>query len=175
MRIDVWSDFRCPHCREGKRHLERALREFEHRDRVQVVWRSFEIDPSAPAKRSTFDAHRLLHLASSLEQRAGLSERFMRAAVEEDATLSDHPTLVRLAREAGLSEANVRDVLACDRFADAVRADRCDGEQAGVYAVPTFVIDGAVATAGAQPPEALWMLMEYAWSVGDGRSVEVRK
>ena len=48
MRIDVWSDIACPWCYIGKRRLESALEGFEHRDEVEVVYRSFELDPSAP-------------------------------------------------------------------------------------------------------------------------------
>ena len=48
MRIDIWSDVVCPWCYIGKRHLESALASFEHRDEVEVVYRSFELDPSAP-------------------------------------------------------------------------------------------------------------------------------
>ena len=48
MRIEVWSDVVCPWCYVGKRHLEAALGSFEHRDEVEVVYRSFELDPSAP-------------------------------------------------------------------------------------------------------------------------------
>ena len=47
MKIEVWSDVVCPWCWIGKRHLEAALDEFEHADAVEVVWRAFELDPSA--------------------------------------------------------------------------------------------------------------------------------
>jgi len=48
LRIDVWSDIACPWCYVGKRRLEAALAEFPHRDAVALVWRAFELDPSAP-------------------------------------------------------------------------------------------------------------------------------
>jgi|SRR5450432_270947 len=51
LRIDVWSDIACPWCYVGKRHLEAALARFAHRDAVEVVWRAFELDPSAPRER----------------------------------------------------------------------------------------------------------------------------
>lgn len=47
-RIDVWSDLACPWCYVGKRRLEAALAGFEHADEVELVWRSFELDPRAP-------------------------------------------------------------------------------------------------------------------------------
>jgi predicted DsbA family dithiol-disulfide isomerase len=42
----VWSDVVCPWCYIGKRRLETALERFPHRDEVEVVWRSFQLDPS---------------------------------------------------------------------------------------------------------------------------------
>ncbi|MDT9591779.1 DsbA family oxidoreductase [Nocardioides zeae] len=48
MRIEIWSDVVCPWCFIGKRRLEAALADFPHADEVEVVYRSFELDPSAP-------------------------------------------------------------------------------------------------------------------------------
>ena len=50
MKIEVWSDVVCPFCYVGKRRLEAALAEFPHREAVEVVWRSFELAPDAPAE-----------------------------------------------------------------------------------------------------------------------------
>ena len=47
MQIEIWSDVVCPWCYIGKRRLENALAAFPHP--VEVVYRSFELDPSAPA------------------------------------------------------------------------------------------------------------------------------
>jgi len=48
LRVDVWSDIACPWCYVGKRRLEGALERMPHRKSVQVVWRAFELNPSAP-------------------------------------------------------------------------------------------------------------------------------
>jgi predicted DsbA family dithiol-disulfide isomerase len=48
MKIEIWSDIVCPWCYIGKRRFEVALGAFAHRDAVQVIWRSFELDPDAP-------------------------------------------------------------------------------------------------------------------------------
>src|SRR5262249_55942936 len=45
VKVEIWSDVVCPWCYIGKRRLERALAGFAHRDEVEVVWRSFELDP----------------------------------------------------------------------------------------------------------------------------------
>jgi predicted DsbA family dithiol-disulfide isomerase len=50
MHIEVWSDLVCPYCYIGKRNFESALGRFEHRDDVEVTWRSFQLDPQAPRK-----------------------------------------------------------------------------------------------------------------------------
>jgi predicted DsbA family dithiol-disulfide isomerase len=47
VKVEIWSDVVCPWCYIGKRRFEAALEGFQHRDDVEVVWRSFELDPSA--------------------------------------------------------------------------------------------------------------------------------
>jgi predicted DsbA family dithiol-disulfide isomerase len=49
MNVEIWSDIVCPWCYIGKRRFEAAAADFAHRDEVSVTWRSFELDPSAPA------------------------------------------------------------------------------------------------------------------------------
>lgn len=48
MRVDIWSDVICPWCYVGKARFEKALDSFAHRDEVEVVYHSFELDPGAP-------------------------------------------------------------------------------------------------------------------------------
>ena len=48
MRIDIWSDIVCPWCYIGKRRFERAVAGFEHRAALEVVHRSFQLDPASP-------------------------------------------------------------------------------------------------------------------------------
>jgi predicted DsbA family dithiol-disulfide isomerase len=47
MRVDIWSDVVCPWCYVGKARFEKALASFDHRDEVEVVFRSFELDPGS--------------------------------------------------------------------------------------------------------------------------------
>ncbi|MFP5327113.1 MAG: DsbA family oxidoreductase [Acidimicrobiia bacterium] len=53
MRIDVWSDVVCPWCYIGKRQLDRAIEMFTAASdvEVEVVFRSFELDPNGPRRR----------------------------------------------------------------------------------------------------------------------------
>jgi len=53
MRIDVWSDVVCPWCYVGIANLDVALEAFEHSDDVEVFYRSYQLDPSAPARDET--------------------------------------------------------------------------------------------------------------------------
>jgi predicted DsbA family dithiol-disulfide isomerase len=47
VNVEIWSDVVCPWCYIGKRRLESALASFVHRADVDVVWRSFQLDPNA--------------------------------------------------------------------------------------------------------------------------------
>ncbi len=46
IQVEIWSDLVCPFCYIGKRHFEAALAGFAERGRVQVTWKSFQLDPS---------------------------------------------------------------------------------------------------------------------------------
>jgi len=48
MKVEIWSDIACPWCYIGRRRFEKALNQFEQRDQVDVIWRSYELDPDAP-------------------------------------------------------------------------------------------------------------------------------
>ncbi|MFJ1705945.1 DsbA family oxidoreductase [Kitasatospora sp. NPDC088346] len=50
MRVEIWSDINCPWCYIGKARFEKALERFPHREDVEIVHRSFELDPTAPAE-----------------------------------------------------------------------------------------------------------------------------
>jgi predicted DsbA family dithiol-disulfide isomerase len=48
MKVEIWSDIACPWCYIGRRRFEKALNQFEHRGQVDVIWRSYQLDPKAP-------------------------------------------------------------------------------------------------------------------------------
>ena len=48
MKVEIFSDVVCPWCAIGKRRFERAVDGFAHKSEVEVTWRAFELDPSAP-------------------------------------------------------------------------------------------------------------------------------
>jgi predicted DsbA family dithiol-disulfide isomerase len=211
MRIEIWSDVVCPWCSVGRARFERALEGFAHRDEVEVVWRSFELDPSAePSTRrhrtqaellaskygrtpqqaqamldqmtataaadgldfrfdrmrggNTFDAHRLLHLALERGVQQQVKEALDTATFRDGLSVSDHDQLTAVVVAAGLDETEVRDVLAGDRYADAVRADAQQARAFGITGVPFAVVDGRFGISGAQPSEHVARVLEHAWA-----------
>jgi predicted DsbA family dithiol-disulfide isomerase len=89
VKVEIWSDVVCPWCYIGKRRFEAALSRFEHRDQVDVVWRSFELDPSAPAVREGDYRSRLARkygLGAEGVQR--IVERMTNAGAQEELALA---------------------------------------------------------------------------------------
>jgi predicted DsbA family dithiol-disulfide isomerase len=209
MLVEIWSDIACPWCYVGRARFAAALARFEHREEVTVVWRSFELDPDAPAERegshaeriarkygrtleevaemdaqltataaadglaidfsrvrsgTTFDAHRLVHLAAAHGKQDPMKERLFRAYFSEGALISDHATLQALGTEVGLPADEVRELLLTERYAEEVRDDERTAHSAGISAVPCFVIDRKFGASGAQPPETLLEFLQHGWA-----------
>src|SRR5690606_8683281 len=102
----------------------------------------FHLDKALAA--NTFDAQRLVHHANSSagpEQATALMNRLMQAYQSEGANVADHQSLVAMAVEVGLDEAEAARVLASDEHADDVKADLERGHRFGISGVPFFVID----------------------------------
>ncbi len=76
MRVAVWSDVICPFCYIGKRKLERALTRFPARDRIEITWKSFQLQPDV---RTDPAMNALRHLAV----RKGWSMDFARQAAAD--------------------------------------------------------------------------------------------
>jgi predicted DsbA family dithiol-disulfide isomerase len=113
---------------------------------------------------STFDAHRVVHLAETHGLQDAMKERLLSAYFTEGELMSDHDTLVRLAVEVGLDEQEVGELLAGERYAQEVRDDERAADQFGISAVPTFVVDRRLGVSGAQPPDALLELLRQGWA-----------
>ncbi len=77
MHVEIWSDIACPWCYVGKRRFEAALAAFEHRDEVEVTWRSFELDPRAARERSVDGATHLAEKYGTSRERALEMQRNM--------------------------------------------------------------------------------------------------
>jgi predicted DsbA family dithiol-disulfide isomerase len=113
---------------------------------------------------NTVDAHRLLHLAAERGVQDAVKERLLAAYFEQGERIGDHPTLVRLAAEAGLDADEARAVLAGDRYREAVRADEAQARAYGITGVPFFVVDRRYGVSGAQPADVLLDVLERAWA-----------
>jgi predicted DsbA family dithiol-disulfide isomerase len=76
MKVEVWSDFVCPFCYIGKRRFEKALNQFEHKEKVEVVFRSFELDPYFE-RNQHINVHELLakKYGMSLEQAKAMNQQ----------------------------------------------------------------------------------------------------
>ncbi|MFE3867355.1 DsbA family protein [Flavobacterium sp. LS2P90] len=46
LKVQIWSDIMCPFCYIGKRRIEEALQKFEHKDAVEIEWKSYQLDAS---------------------------------------------------------------------------------------------------------------------------------
>jgi len=94
MQIEVWSDVICPWCYIGKRRLEMALADFAQRDKVQVTYRSFELDPDSPRQLDGTLEEKLAHKYHvSLQEAAAMNARV--SAVAKEAGLDYHLSTAR--------------------------------------------------------------------------------
>ena len=115
---------------------------------------------------NTFDAHRLIHLAAAHGLQDADKERLMAAYFSEGAAIGDPSTLLGLAVEVGLDEADARGVLDSDAFAEAVRSDEQEAVHLGISGVPFFVLDRRYGISGAQPAEMIGQALRHAWIEG---------
>jgi len=115
MRVDIWSDLVCPWCYVGKRRFEKALARFDNRDKVQIVHRSFQLNPAAPRDHTSNRREMLMQkYGLSPAQAAEVDTRLTRTAAAEgldfhlDGTLTgntfDAHRLVHLAHAHGLQD-----------------------------------------------------------------------
>jgi predicted DsbA family dithiol-disulfide isomerase len=211
--LEIWSDIACPWCAIGRARLRRTLADLPYADEVEVRWRSFELDPSAPTSidgtyvdrlarkydiggpdaqamldeitetaadeglafrfdiirpGNTLDAHRLIHLGATHGLQDAVKGRLFRGYMEEGEPIADHAALRRMAVDAGLGSTEVDEVLASDRFRDAVRHDEATADDHGIRGVPFFVFDRRFGLSGAQPPETLRKVLDHARAEAQG-------
>ena len=87
MKVSIWSDVRCPFCYIGKKKFEDALEQFPNKDKVEIVWKSFQLDPSLKT-----DPH------------TSMLEYFVKAkGVSEEQALQMFSGATKMAEEAGIS------------------------------------------------------------------------
>ena len=195
MKIEIWSDVMCPFCYIGKRRFEEALQSFEHKDKVDIEWKSFQLNPDlktdpslnitqylADAKgwsldyaqqlnnrvtemaaevgltydfdkavvANSFDAHRFAHLAKQHGLGNQAEEALFRAYFTNGRNIADHETLIELGVEMGLNEAELKQTLQTQAFAEDVKHDIAEAGYLGIRGVPFFVMNSKYAVSGAQ-------------------------
>ena len=115
MKVEIWSDVVCPWCYIGKRRFESALARFEHRDQLEVTWRSFERNPRAASEEQGGLAERLARkYGLTVEQASAANARVTAAAAGEGlqyrldvarpGNTFDAHRLIHLAREHGAQD-----------------------------------------------------------------------
>jgi len=118
MQVEIWSDVVCPWCYLGKKRFEQALAGFEHRDDVQVIYRSFELDPASPRGMTSPTIERLASKYGMSPEQASQAQRQMEERAAGDGlefrmeglrsgNTRDAHRLIQLARERGLQAALV--------------------------------------------------------------------
>ena len=95
MKVEIWSDVMCPFCYIGKRRFEDALQHFEHKDEIEIEWKSFQLNPDmvtnpainidqylADVKGFTLDHAKQLNThVTQMAAEAGLTYNFDKAVV----------------------------------------------------------------------------------------------
>ncbi|WP_285010856.1 DsbA family oxidoreductase [Pedobacter faecalis] len=116
MKVDIWSDVRCPFCYIGKRKFEAALAQFPYKEKVEVEWHSFELDPNAETVPGVSSAEYLADkYGRPLEWAQQMQESVTATAVEVGldfkldisvvANSFDAHRLIQLAKTEGLADA----------------------------------------------------------------------
>ena len=171
MRVDVWSDLVCPWCYVGKRRFEKALARFD--DEVQIVHRSFQLNPAAPRDRISSRREMLMErYRLSPAQAMQMDARMTQTAAAEglefhlDGTLTgntfDAHQLMHLAYARGVQDAVI------ERFYRAYFI-----EQQSLFTQDSLV---ALATeAGLTRDEAAATLLENRYAEAVKEDIEIAK
>jgi predicted DsbA family dithiol-disulfide isomerase len=199
VHVEIWSDVVCPWCYIGKRRFERAVAELAGELVVDVVYRPFQLDPTASPgasmpvaeayarkfggaeqakavidrvtamaheagiefrmdralRANTLLAHRLLWLAEPpcpIPQ-AAVKERLLQAYFIDGLDIGDPDVLADCAADVGFDREEIVQFLEGDVGSTEVAALLRQAHDAGITAVPTYVIDRRWAIPGAQDPE----------------------
>lgn len=87
MKIEIWSDFACPFCYIGKVRFEKALSTFKHKNKVEVVYKAYQLNPQAPKVMtgSAYEAFAKGH-GTTVEQAKERFKMFTQNAKQEGLT-----------------------------------------------------------------------------------------
>lgn len=117
---------------------------------------------------NTIDAHRLIRWAADDGVQDKVVDRLFSLYFTEGGDIESHPTLVSLARDAGMDGDAVADLLARDVDAELVRQEADAARRMGVDGVPCFIFDEKFAVMGAQSSETLAQCIDRAVTGREG-------
>jgi len=103
---------------------------------------------------NTFDAHRLLHWAKTMDRQVDLKRALFKAHFTDGQNVSERGVLVSVAASAGLDADQAREVLESGRYGDDVRRAEQLWMSRGINSVPGVVINDKWLISGGQPVEA---------------------
>jgi predicted DsbA family dithiol-disulfide isomerase len=208
MKVEIWSDVMCPFCYIGKRRFEDALQQFEHKDKVEIEWKSFQLNPDMVTDPSTninqyladakgwtldyaqqmnnhvtemaaevgltyhmdtavvansFNAHQFTHLAKKYDLGDAAEEALFKAYFTDGKNVDDTETLAELGTAIGLDADEIKQTLAANTYADAVKHDVAEAQYLGIKGVPFFVMNGKYGVSGAQAVPVFSQTIEKAF------------
>jgi len=83
MKVEIWFDFICPFCYLGETKFEMALATFEHKEEVEVVYKSFQLNMTTESSKGK-DIHQVIadKYPISYAQAKDNNDRIIEAASE---------------------------------------------------------------------------------------------
>lgn len=84
MKIEIWSDVICPFCYIGKRQFDNALAQFPNQEKIEVIWKSYQLSPDMKTDTSK-SVYQFLaeHKGISLAQSKQMHENVVSMAKKE--------------------------------------------------------------------------------------------
>lgn len=83
MKIEIWSDVMCPFCYIGKRNFEKALAQFAEKEKIEIIWKSFQLDASVPdIATESYEEYLVKRKGLSAEQVKGMLQNVTQMAHE---------------------------------------------------------------------------------------------
>jgi len=104
---------------------------------------------------NTFAAHRLIWHAEPQRKQDAMVEVLFRAYFVEGQDIGNVNTLVQMAAEAGLDQADTEAYLSSEKGVTEVKVEEAAGHRMGIRGVPYFLFNGTYGISGAQPPERI--------------------
>jgi protein-disulfide isomerase len=133
VKVIEFSDYQCPACRKGKR-TSKKIKE-EYKNNVKWVYKNFPLPQHEQAELMAIAAHCAQEQGKFWEYH----DRLYSMAEKPDAE-----ALVTIARELNLDTTSFRNCLKRQRHRERIKKDKAAANEAGVAAVPTYIINGRI-------------------------------